>query len=152
MPWKSNEQVTARVATRIKRQEVFDKPNPPYFWAIIDEAAIKRPVGDDACMREQLTRLLQEAGQWGTRVQVLPFSQREHSMMGGSLSLLTLKNNSTLGYVESFRSAEPVGVQEKVLELIELFDVARSKALPEKESLDLIHHYLKREYGNENHP
>jgi hypothetical protein len=81
-------------------------------------------------------------------LQVLPFDQGLHSMMGGSLMLLTLKNGATVALVESHASGEAVDSPKRTVELVQRFDVARSKALPESESLDLIRHYLK-EYADE---
>jgi hypothetical protein len=69
-------------------------------------------------------------------------------MLGGSLTLLTLKDGATVALVESFDSGEPVDSPKRVVELVQRFDVARSKALPESESLDLIRSYLK-EYADE---
>lgn len=152
MPWDTEDQTARRVADRMKRQEVFNQDKPPIHWAIIDESSLKRPVGDDACMRGQLKHLLKMSGQWRTTTQVLPFNKRGHSMMGGSANLLTKPNGITIGYVESFKTGELIEEQEKVTEILQLFDVARSKALPEDESLDLIRHYLEAEYGNECHP
>jgi hypothetical protein len=81
-------------------------------------------------------------------VQVLPFTQGEHPLLGGSLSLVTLQNGATIGYVESFASGDQLESPKMVLELTQLLDIARSKALPESESLELIKSYLK-EYEHE---
>ncbi|MEU8877621.1 helix-turn-helix transcriptional regulator [Streptomyces javensis] len=147
-PKDSEEKIDALVAARMRRKQIFARNEPPYFWAIMDEAALKRPVGADKCMREQLETVLQMSQPPHIAVQVLPFAQREHSMLGGSLVLLTLENGDTLGYVESFRSGDSAESPKKVLELTQLFDVVRSKALPKDESLEIIRAYRKG-YGNE---
>lgn len=144
LPGESEERINERVATRIRRKRVFEKAQVPYYWAIMDEAALRRPIGGLACMRLQLRHVLTAVESSQIAVQVLPFTQGEHPMLGGSLSLLTLHNGATIGYVENFFSGEPVQAPEKVLELTHMFDVARSKALPERESLDLIRGYLRR--------
>nr|WP_262371570.1 Scr1 family TA system antitoxin-like transcriptional regulator [Streptomyces sp. WAC01526] len=64
------------------------------------------------------------------------------------MSLHTLRNGSTFAYVESFASGVQVESPERILELTQRFDVARSKALPEREALDLIRGYL-REYEDD---
>jgi hypothetical protein len=81
-------------------------------------------------------------------VQVLPFAQGAHPLLGGSLSLLTLRNGATIGYAESFDSGEQAESPGRVLHLTQRFDIARAKALPESESLDLIRRYL-REYADD---
>jgi len=148
LPGESEERRNGRVATRMRRKRVFEKEQAPYYWAIMDEAALRRPIGGAACMCGQLRHLLKAVEPSQVAVQVLPFVQGEHPMLGGSLSLLTFRNGSTTGYVESFFSGESVEAPAKVLELTHMFDVARSKALPEGETLDLIREYL-RKYENE---
>ncbi|WP_030814360.1 helix-turn-helix domain-containing protein [Streptomyces sp. NRRL S-337] len=148
LPGESQERINERVAARMHRKRVFSKAQVPFYWAIMDEAALKRPIGGAACMRGQLRHVLDAADSPRISVQVLPFSEGEHPLLGGSLSLYTVQNGSTFGYVESFASGESVESPERVIELTQRFDVARSKALPESRSLDLIRSYL-REYGDE---
>ncbi|MFG2863055.1 Scr1 family TA system antitoxin-like transcriptional regulator [Streptomyces sioyaensis] len=148
LPGESEERINERVATRMRRKRVFEKEQVPYYWAIMDEAALRRPIGSIATMMAQLQYVLGAVESPRISVQVLPFAQGAHPMLGGSLSLHTLRNGVTLAYVESFASGEPVESPERILELTQRFDVARSKSLPEQESLDLIRSYL-REYENE---
>ncbi|MFF4475466.1 Scr1 family TA system antitoxin-like transcriptional regulator [Streptomyces sp. NPDC001520] len=143
LPGETEEQLREHVETRTRRKRVLSKDNPPFFWAIMDEAALKRPIGGSKCMRDQIAYMLERSEAPHITIQVLPFTQGAHPMLGGTLSLLTLKNGTTTGYVESFASGEPVESQPRILELTQRFDVARSKALPESESLALIHAYLR---------
>ncbi|WP_329127874.1 helix-turn-helix transcriptional regulator [Streptomyces caniferus] len=148
LPGESEERINERVATRMRRKRVFEKEQAPYYWAIMDEAALRRPVGSLPTMRAQLRHVIAAVEAPRISVQVLPFAQGAHPMLGGSLSLHTLPNGVTHAYVESFASGEAVESPERVLELTQRFDVARSKSLPERETLDLIRRYL-REYENE---
>ncbi|WP_327225081.1 helix-turn-helix transcriptional regulator [Streptomyces platensis] len=148
LPGESEERRNGRVATRMRRKRVFEKEQAPYYWAIMDEAALRRPIGTKSTMRTQLRYVLKRVESPRVSAQVLPFAQGAHPMLGGSLSLHTLRNGSTLAYVESFASGLPVESPERILELTQRFDVARSKALPERETLDLIRDYL-REYEDD---
>ncbi|MBB5937372.1 DUF5753 domain-containing protein [Streptomyces zagrosensis] len=148
LPGEPEEQIAELVAARMARKMVFEKQEKPFYWAIMDEAALKRPVGGCACMRSQLRAVLSAARAPHVSVQVLPFVQREHPLMGGSLSLLTLATGATIAYVESFATGQPIESPRRILELTQRFDVARSQALPEDESLDMFRGYLK-EYENE---
>ncbi|MGW7578979.1 helix-turn-helix domain-containing protein [Streptomyces sp. NPDC054765] len=145
---ESAEGIEEHVATRMRRKRVFEKVNSPLYWAIMDEAALKRSIGGPECMCGQIRHVLKAAESPHVALQALPFSQGKHPMLGGSLSLLTLRNGATIGYVESFFSGEQVESTGKILELTHMFDVARSKALPERETLDLLSSYL-REYEDE---
>ncbi|WKU03385.1 helix-turn-helix transcriptional regulator [Micromonospora sp. HUAS LYJ1] len=49
--------VDRQVEVRMKRQEIFDRPNSPEMFFIIDESALRRPAGGADAMRRQLRRL-----------------------------------------------------------------------------------------------
>ncbi|MFE6779661.1 helix-turn-helix domain-containing protein [Streptomyces sp. NPDC057702] len=148
LPGESAEQIAALVAARMARKMVFEKTEKPFYWAIMDEAALRRPVGGFGCMRSQLHSVLTVAQSPHVAVQVLPFTQGEHPLLGGSLSLLTLANGTTIAYVESYATGHPIESPQRVLELTQRFDKARSQALPEDESIDMVRSYLK-EYEHE---
>ncbi|MFJ2672389.1 Scr1 family TA system antitoxin-like transcriptional regulator [Streptomyces sp. NPDC087525] len=137
-----------RVAVRMRRQRIFERAEPLPYWAIIDEAALKRPMLVPGCMAEQLRHLVQMSARPRIAIQVLPFTKGMHPMPGGSLTLMTLTEGETIAQVESFDSGEGVHSTRKIVELTECFDLARSMALTDDESLDLIRRYLK-EYEDE---
>ncbi|WP_229375988.1 DUF5753 domain-containing protein [Streptomyces spirodelae] len=138
------ERIEELVTARMKRQRVLDRDDPPFYWGIMDEAALKRPVGGTLCMAAQIRRLLRLASRPHVTVQVLPFSKGAYSMHGGgSLTLHTMPDGATIAVVESFDSGEPVESPRRVLELTQRFDMARSLALTDEESLDLFRQYLK---------
>lgn len=144
MPSKDAEQVALQVVTRSHRRAVLDSATPPLYWAIMDEAALRRPVGGPAVMAEQIRHVVDVIEKnSAVRVQVLPFSCGVHPLMGGSLSLLTLRDGVTFAYVESFASGTSVDTPARVLELTTRLDIARSKALDSGESVSLLHTYLK---------
>ncbi|MFJ2113356.1 Scr1 family TA system antitoxin-like transcriptional regulator [Streptomyces sp. NPDC087850] len=143
IPGESDEKIEARVAIRTKRQSILEREEPPFYWAIIDEAVLARPMANRALMREQLERLVQAVRNPHITVQVVPFSAGLHAMLGGSITLLTLEDGATIALLESFGSGEPVDSPKRIIELEQRFNLVRSKALPEDESLDLIRRYLK---------
>lgn len=148
LPGEHEERVNELAAARMRRKRVFDKLEPPFYWAIMDEAALRRPVGGTKCMTGQIHHMLTMARLPHTSIQILPFSEGEHPLLAGSLTLLTLRNGTTTGYAESFASGESVESPRRVLQLTQRFDIARSMALPETGSLDLIRSYL-RDYEDE---
>jgi transcriptional regulator with XRE-family HTH domain len=133
----------ARMAVRKNRARVFDRVEPPLYWAIMDEAVLARGSVRRDVMARQLEHLVDMAERPNITLQVLPFSKGIHPMMGGSLTLLTLRDGSTVALVESFDSGSGVESPNGVLALVQRFNVARSQALPENESLDVIRRYLK---------
>lgn len=82
-------QLDQRVDVRMARQEVLSRPgNPLRLHAIVDEAAIRRPVGGWDVMRAQLHRLLEVAELPGVTLQVIPFAAGAHAGTLGSFSIL----------------------------------------------------------------
>jgi transcriptional regulator with XRE-family HTH domain len=77
-----------RVAVRMTRQQILDRPDPPRLWIVIDEAVLRRPAGSAAVMRGQLTRLIDAAARPAITLQVLPFTAGPHPAMYGMVHLL----------------------------------------------------------------
>lgn len=82
LPGESEEDRNARVTVRLRRQRILRQENPPYYWSIMDEAALRRPVGDTGRMAAQLRHLLNVASRPRITVQILPFAEGAHPMLG----------------------------------------------------------------------
>ena len=53
------EEIDRRVSLRMKRQDLLHSPDAPRVWSVMDEAALRRPVGGAQVMRGQLDRLIE---------------------------------------------------------------------------------------------
>ena len=84
LPLATSTEVEQRVQARMERQERLSGTPPLGFWAILDEAAIRRMVGGSAVMREQLAHLLEAAKQPNITLQVITFDMGAHPGMPGS--------------------------------------------------------------------
>lgn len=145
----SEEKLNELLASRLRRQKILDYEEPPYYWAIMDESALKRTVGDAAIMVKQLQHVLLRMDQYPhIVVQVLPFSAGAYPLLGGSLTLHTLQRGGNIAGVESFASGDSVESPKKLAELTHRFDLACSMSLTVEESAELIREYL-RGYENE---
>src|SRR5215467_571765 len=80
------EEIERRVSLRIKRQQILSSPTGPRVWAVIDESALRRPLGGREVMREQLIHLIELADRPQITLQVMPFDRGGHSAAGGSFS------------------------------------------------------------------
>jgi transcriptional regulator with XRE-family HTH domain len=139
--------VEASAAARMARKDILAREEPPLVWALIDEAALQRRIGGKQCMREQCEKLIEYAKSPYTTCQIFPFAAGGHAFIGGgSLTLLTAPDGETNGYIESFGSGEIVRSPKRILELTQLFDVARSRALSEIDSLALLTKYAEEVY------
>ena len=77
-----------RVSLRMQRQGLLTSADPPRMWFVMDEAALRRPVGGRHVMRAQLNHLLQVASLPHVTLQVVPFRRGGHAAAGGSFTIL----------------------------------------------------------------
>jgi hypothetical protein len=82
-------EIERRVSLRLQRQQILTRPDDaPRVWAVIDESALRRPLGGRDVMRHQLSRLLELTQLPQVTIQVMPFDRGGHSAAGGSFSIL----------------------------------------------------------------
>ena len=77
-----------RVAVRMRRQRHIEGNSGCKLWAIIDEAAVRRPVGGPDVMRGQLERLEKLSERSNITLQIIPFSAGAHAAEAGSFTIL----------------------------------------------------------------
>ncbi|MGH3390228.1 MAG: helix-turn-helix domain-containing protein [Actinomadura sp.] len=81
-------EVERRVALRMTRQRLLTAPEAPHLWAVVDEAALRRPLGGKAVMRAQLQHLMEITVLPNVTLQVVPFNYGGHAAAGGPFSIL----------------------------------------------------------------
>jgi transcriptional regulator with XRE-family HTH domain len=84
----STDETERRVSLRMRRQEVLTGVDPPRVWFVIDEAALRRPIGGRQVMRAQLKHLLEAGTLPNVTIQVVPFRRGGHAAAGGSFTIL----------------------------------------------------------------
>ncbi|KIF69727.1 regulatory protein [Streptomyces sp. AcH 505] len=84
----TEQEITHMVDIRMKRQEIFEREDPPHIWAVVDEAVVRRSVGGRDVMRQQLRYLLSQAQEPHITVQMLPFEAGAHAAAVGSFVIL----------------------------------------------------------------
>jgi transcriptional regulator with XRE-family HTH domain len=99
-------EVERRVELRMRRQQILRQPDAPHLWAVIDEAALRRPIGGAETMRAQIRQLIELAELPHVTIQVLPL--RAASVpVGIPITLLRFPQGELpdVVYVEQFTSA-----------------------------------------------
>jgi transcriptional regulator with XRE-family HTH domain len=129
-------EVDRRVALRLRRQEVLNRPDPPRFWLIMDEAVVRRPYGGAAVMRAQLGHLIDVARLPHVTLQVVPFSRGGHSAASGSFSILrfTEWDLPDVVYIEQLTSAVYLDQRPDVEHYLEVVDQLSGEALTPDET------------------
>jgi Domain of unknown function (DUF5753)/Helix-turn-helix domain len=101
------EELERRVEVRIARQQLLTRPHPPQFWAVVDEAVLRRPMGGVEIMRAQLEALIDFTRLPNVVVQVMPFASGGHAAAGGAFSILRFPDQDLpdVVYIEQLSSA-----------------------------------------------
>lgn len=132
------DQVSTLVATRLKRQELLDRPDPFAYRAILDEAVLRRQVGGVDTMREQLAHLIDMAGRDRVEIRVLPFQAGAHQGQVGSFIILDQPYPfPEIGYAETLGGSVVVEA-EAVERFTTAYDLLCDQALAGRESIKLI--------------
>lgn len=84
----TEEETTRRVEVRVARQSVLTREDPLRFSAVLDEAVLRRQVGDPDVMRAQLQHLLELAELPRVTLQVIPFEAGAHPGALGPFAVL----------------------------------------------------------------
>jgi hypothetical protein len=101
------EELERRVNLRVERQALLSRPRPPQLWAVVDEAALRRPIGGPEVMRGQLTALIEATRSPHVRLQIVPFDAGGHAAAGGAFTILRFGDQDLpdIVYIEQLTSA-----------------------------------------------
>jgi transcriptional regulator with XRE-family HTH domain len=103
----TEEDVLRRAEARMSRQDILSRETPPRVWAVVDEGALRRPIGGAKVMREQLKHLIDMCDHPAVTLQVLPFQVASHPAMGGPFTILRFSEPDLrdVVYIEQLTSA-----------------------------------------------
>jgi len=132
----SEAELAKSVAFRLERQKRF-ATRPPAYKVVLNEAVVRRPVGD---MSAQLQHLIDLSDRDFLTLQVLPFDTGPHQSMGGPFSLLTLPEEPSPNFVYLEHEAGAVYLERPSdLQRYEVkFDAVSEQALSPQETRDLL--------------
>jgi hypothetical protein len=101
------DEIERRVSLRMARQQLLARPDPPQLWAVVDEAALRRPIGGHDVMRAQIEALIEATKLPNVRLQVIPFLAGGHAAAGGAFSILRFPDQDLpdVVYIEQLTSA-----------------------------------------------
>lgn len=135
---RDDAQLDERLAARLARQAILATDEPPILWVVLDEAVIRRPIGNSHVMQEQLSSLVDMAESPRNVIQVLPYEHGEHAALGGSLTLLSLPTRPDIAYLEGSHFGQLTEDRKMVAEVQLTYDLIRTDALSRSESADLL--------------
>jgi transcriptional regulator with XRE-family HTH domain len=129
-----------RVRLRMARQTLLTREQPPRLWAVVDEAALRRPVGGPEVMRGQLERLLEASELPNVTLQILTFAAGAHPAMVGSFSILRFGDQELpdVVYLEHLTSASYLSKTEEVDRYLHVMESICVRAAAPDRTVELL--------------
>jgi len=134
------DEIDRRVSLRLKRQDLLASPQPPQVWSVLDEGALRRPVGGRRVMRAQLEHLAEVARLRHVTIQVVPFDRGGHAAAGGSFTVLRFSEPEVpdVVYLEQLTSALYLDKLEDVDHYQEVMNHLSTEALTPAQTVKFI--------------
>jgi transcriptional regulator with XRE-family HTH domain len=123
-------EIEDRMVTRLARQSVLMRKHPPRLLAIVDERALRIPVGDTEVLQRQLHQLFRAVQQEHISLRIVPECTCVHPGLGGPFAKLEFADAPPVVFLESRMSSlfledkEEISGHDAVLE--QLLTVALS--------------------------
>jgi transcriptional regulator with XRE-family HTH domain len=134
-----------RVDLRMRRQEVLLGAGGPVLWAVIDEAALHRPIGGVPVLRAQLERLIEVAERPNITIQILPYEVGGHAAAGGPFTILRFPEADLpdIVYLEQLTSALYLDKRPDVDRYLAVMDQLSVTAEPPDQTGEILRRLLK---------
>jgi hypothetical protein len=134
------EEVERRVSGRLTRQEVLyrEDPEPPRMWALLDEAALRRPVADAAVMYEQCMHALEVARLPHVSMAVVPYAARWHVGLLGACIIVERDGIPRVMYLDDLVDGRVLEDPALVRQAALRFRSLQHAALPGEDSREMI--------------
>jgi transcriptional regulator with XRE-family HTH domain len=146
LPETPGSDVEKRVQVRVRRQErIASDESPLRLWAVVDEAALRRVVGNKEMMREQLEHLVEQSQLPHVTVQVLPFSMGAHPGITGHYAILEFPDaaDSSVVYIEGVTSDLYLEKANDVHKYTVMYEHLRAQALNVEQTREFIEDIAK---------
>jgi transcriptional regulator with XRE-family HTH domain len=129
-----------RVEARMRRQLLLEKPMPPRYRALLDEAALHRQVGGPLIMNAQLGKILQLVQEEKATVQVIPYRAGAYAAVDSNFTFLEFGGSSLPGivFVEGLESQLYLEKPAELARYAESLEHLRDTALTPRDSINLI--------------
>jgi transcriptional regulator with XRE-family HTH domain len=140
-----------RMFTRVRRQSILMRRNPPSVLALVDELALRRLVGNREIQRRQFAYLLEQSRDPRLSLRVVPNDGQVHGGVEGSFVILRRRGFPTVAFTETMTSSlffeDPKEVETYESVVLGLL----GRALCKEESVEFVA-WLAKQLDTEVHP
>lgn len=139
-PNAATEEIESRVGLRLGRQQLLAKPDGTRLWAVIDEAALRRPIGGLEVMRGQLAHLIEATDQKNITIQVVPFRSGGHAAEGGAFTIMRFPEVDLpdVVYLEQLTSALYLDKRDDVERYTEIMERLSVEGEPPERTAEIL--------------
>ncbi|MFI6355044.1 helix-turn-helix domain-containing protein [Streptomyces sp. NPDC050743] len=140
-PHVSAEATERRVALRMRRQELLARESPPRVWVVMDEAALRWPVGGPEVMRAQIDHLVEVNRLPQVTLQLMPFANGPHpAMRAGAYHLFRFRARELpdIVYLNGLVGAVYLDKADDVVVYREALDRLGAQAAPARKTEALL--------------
>jgi transcriptional regulator with XRE-family HTH domain len=142
VPPPTQDSVQTRLHVRLTRQrQTLQRSNPPQLNVIVDEVALRRPVGDPTIARQQLNHLLELGREPHISIRVVPLHAGAHpGIVFGGIAILQFEDSADADvvYVEGGEGDSLSDESEKISMYWTIMNRLQEKALTTEDSARLI--------------
>jgi transcriptional regulator with XRE-family HTH domain len=134
------EVVDQQVEIRQRRQEILRRHDEVPLHVILDESVLRRPIGGEAVMRQQLLHLLELTEGLSVTLQIADYSIGAYAGLGGPFTLFGFAEPMDLNivHVENQRSFFLIEDEDDIRHYEVVFQRVQKAALPVADSLALV--------------
>ncbi|KUN26657.1 DNA-binding protein [Streptomyces antibioticus] len=142
VPAYGKEEIEAKVAGRVDRQEILQRRDPPTLSFVIWEPVLHLGIGGPEGQAEQLRHLRSCAELPSVSMQFLPMGSPSHAGLDGPFILLETPDHQHLAYIEGQRGSQWVSDADEVSRLARKYAMLRTQALTTHDSKGLLDRLL----------
>jgi transcriptional regulator with XRE-family HTH domain len=140
LEYSNPKEISRRVNLRMTRQAILSRPEPTSLRVVLDEAALRRPIGGSSVMRAQLKHLIEMSQRPNVTIQVMPFKMGGHSAVGGSFTVLRFAESdlSDVVYLEQLASSQYLDRQDVIDKYLTVMERLCLEAAPQPDSINRL--------------
>ncbi|MFF2515735.1 helix-turn-helix transcriptional regulator [Streptomyces sp. NPDC058086] len=139
------EDIERHVALRMQRQNLLTCEGAPRIWAVMDETALRRPVGGPEVMRAQIDKLIEATKLPNVTLQVVPFSTGPHPGTYGPFVLFrfAMPELPDMVYSEYLTGAVYLDERSEVATHLEVMDRMAAQAATAHRTKEILRDFRK---------
>jgi transcriptional regulator with XRE-family HTH domain len=119
------------------------RPSRPALWFVVEQSVVRRVIGGEKVMREQLQHIITLAEEDTIRFQVIPDDVHHHCGLCSPFRLMSMQNGRKAVRMEHTLGGSSFDRTAEIEEMSDLFGALQAEALSPRRSLEVLHATMK---------